>query len=285
MQNHFRTIVGAWHIDFDYGIEQLSQYLHNIELLEKGATMTDLFLDQKTKSRELFAQTSDELISISSIKDAPKDSILEINFSGVMRNDDGLCSIGVDSLNQSLFSAYSNPNIKGVLLNINSGGGESTSGYSLQQALSDKNKPVVVRSNFLGSAALNGAVTANEIIAASDGAMIGSIGSYFSINMEMLNYFKNNVKDIYSKVSPDKNKSFRKALEGDFSLLEAEATKSAVNFQKAVIKNRSLNESSKDSTLAGGMFYAQDAKNRGLVDAVGSRAFALKRINSLLKYS
>ena len=283
--NHFRTICGAWHIDFDYGLEQLGAYLHNIELLEKGATVADLFSLPKEKSKELFAQTDSALVTINSVDEAPENSILEVSFSGVMRNDDGLCSVGVESFNKTLYAAYSNPNIKGILVNLNSGGGESSSGYSMQQAIADANKPLVVRTNLLGSAALNAAIAAKEIIAASEGAMIGSIGSYFSINMQMLSYIKNNYKDIYSKVSPDKNKSFRQALEGDFSLMEKEATQSAINFQKAVIKNRSLKESTKDSTLAGGMFYAQDAKNRGLVDAVGSRAFALKRINSLLKYS
>lgn len=282
-KNNLRPLCGSWHIDLEWGVNQFESYLHNISLMENGATIPDLFKESYNKSKEIHCITENNIIkTVTQINDIPAGSILELSFNGVMREDDGFCSIGIDTFSRRLYEAYASSNVKGILLNLYTGGGQSTSGYTLQQAIADKNKPVVVRTSFLGSAGVNAAVAADEIIAASEGAMIGSIGSYISVNMAMLEYFKTYSKDIYAKVSPDKNKSFREALVGNFDLLEAEVTENAKTFQKMVSKYRDLNPDLKDTTLAGGMFQANDAKKRGLVDAIGTRAFALKRINSLL---
>lgn len=288
MSNHFVTLVGGWHIDTNWGIEKLNEYLSNIDLVKstKNTTLFDKAFEA-SRSMSLIDQKTGSISTITDLDEIPNEGgILELNFSNVMRNEDGWCSIGINSLTNMLYQAYGTPKVKGILLNLNSGGGESSSGFNLQGALLDKNKPVVVRTMFLGSAAVNGAIGASEIIASSDAAEIGSIGSYIALDNTMVQYLKENIKYVYSKVSPNKNKSFRDILDNDdYSLLEEEATDNAKMFQKAVNKYRNLKDTLKDETLSGGMFYAQDAKRRGLIDAVGTRNFAIKRVNSLIKYS
>ena len=288
MSNHFVTLVGGWHIDTTWGIEKLNEYLSNIDLVKstKNTTLFDKAFEA-SRNMSIIDQKTGSISTITDFSEIPNEGgILELNFSNVMRNEDGWCSIGINSLTSMLYQAYGTPKIKGILLNLNSGGGESSSGFNLQGALLDKNKPVVVRTMFLGSAAVNGAIGASEIIASSDAAEIGSIGSYIALDNNMVSYLKENIKYVYSKVSPNKNKSFRDILDNDdYSLLEEEATQNAKMFQKAVTKYRNLKDTTKEDTLSGGMFYAQDAKRRGLIDAVGTRNFALKRVNSLIKYS
>lgn len=278
-------LTGNWHIDFDYAIQAFNSYIEKIELLNSGASFADLFLDVKKESGILNTVDSyGGTTIISDIKDAEHNSILELSFSGVMRDQDGMCSYGIETFTKSLYQAYSNPYIVGVLLNINSGGGESQSGYTLNQAISDKNKPVVVRTGFCGSAALNGVVTATERIAASENAQIGSIGSMITISSENLKHIKEQYLHIYASVSPNKNIEFRKLLNDDFSGLQKSVDANAKIFQKTVEKNLKLNESLKQETLSGGMFYAQDAKKRGLIDGVGTKQYAIKRILSHIKY-
>jgi ClpP class serine protease len=288
MSNHFVTLVGGWHIDTTWGIEKLNEYLSNIDLVKstKNTTLFDKAFEA-SRNMSIIDQNTGSISTITDFSEIPNEGgILELNFSNVMRNEDGWCSIGINSLTNMLYQAYGTPKIKGILLNLNSGGGESSSGFNLQGALLDKNKPVVVRTMLLGSAAVNGAIGASEIIASSDAAEIGSIGSYIALDNNMVSYLKENIKYVYSKVSPNKNKSFRDILDNDdYSLLEEEATQNAKMFQKAVTKYRNLRDTTKEDTLSGGMFYAQDAKRRGLIDAVGTRNFALKRVNSLIKYS
>ncbi len=281
----FELFVGNWHIDVEFAFQEISNYFEKIQLLDSGATIFDLFGAAKQESKLIKVVDSEGGTTvIDSLKESPENSILELSYSGVMRDEDGLCSYGINSLTEQLYQAYSNTAIKGILLNINSGGGESNSGYTLQQAIADKNKPVVVRTPFLASAALNGASTATEIIGASDAARVGSIGSYMTINRQALEDYKNDYMDIYATVSPDKNKAIRDAILGDFSLLTKQVTQNAVLFQNTIKKNLNLNEKLMESTLAGDVFYAQDAKKRGLIHSVGSKKFAIKRIFSHIKY-
>lgn len=281
-----KLLVGDWHIDVNYGIQEFNKYMEKIELIQNGATIFDMFNEQKEKSKRLcVVSASGAIKDVSSISEITEDSILELSFSGVMRDEDGLCSMGINSFNEQLYNAYGNPNVKGILINLNSGGGQSSSGYNLQQAIADKNKPVVVRSSILASAALNGALPATEIIAASDAAQIGSIGSYISLDLKAIKEYKETILDIYSKVSPDKNAAFRDAIEGNYDKLTDYVTENAKMFQDKVRQYLKLDQSKMLSTLSGGTFMAQDAKERGLVHSVGSRQFAIKRIFSHIKYS
>jgi len=279
-------LVGDWYIDLRSGVQYFADYLSKLELLDSGASIAEVFAEEKKKSGEVRAifTTDNKTVVVDDLMSIQSSAIAELSFSGVMRNSDGLCSYGVESLARQLQAAYDTPEIKGVLLNINSGGGESSAGYTLQSAIADRNKPVVVRSSLAASAALNGILPADEIIGASENAEFGSIGTYIPVHLPTLETIKKEMKFIYSSTSPNKNSEFRKAIDGDFSGLEAMATKNAAIFQQAVLKYLQLPEDTAQETLSGGMFYAQDAKQRGLVDSVGTRNFAIKRIYSHIKY-
>lgn len=204
--------------------------------------------------------------------------VLRLRLQGVMTVADQMCSDGVQTLVDRLYSAYNDNSVGGILLEVNSGGGEATAGHILHNAIKDKNKPVVVHATTMGSAALLGTLSANEIVAAGDASRIGSIGSYISIDKKMLENYANNVVDIYATQSSEKNAEFRSLMNGDFAGLQKAVDKSAEMFQKEVRKFRKMK--SDDNTLNGGMFYAKDAKNRGLVDSIGGLNYALKRLNS-----
>ena len=61
--------------------------------------------------------------------------------------------------------------------------------------------------------------------------------------------------------------------------------RSAELFQREVRKYRSLKGSDdyQAQTLAGGMFDANIARNRGLIDGIGTLNYALKRLQSHIK--
>lgn len=270
-------ISGEWAIDEAYAFGQLSQILFN---LSTG------HLPVK-QSHVIGLMSASGAMTTYNASTAQSGSILRLRMSGVMTADDQLCSDGIQSLSDTLYSAYSNDNIDGILLDVNSGGGESTAGYILKNALADKNKPVVVHAMTLGSAALLGTLPASEIIAAGESAKIGSIGSYLSVNNKFLSWYKDNYTDIYATQSTDKNADFRSLIEGNSAPIQKMIDKSAKMFQDNVAKSRTLkgNEEKISSTLAGGMFDAVDARSRGLVDGIGSYNYALKRLKSHISYN
>lgn len=274
----------SWAIDFEYGIKQLNQLLFDLESADK--------IDYSTKRKEnqptfisLDGTISDSDINISS-HDIPKGSILELNMSGVMREEDGLCSYGVKTLSKQFYQAYSNPNIAGILFDVNSGGGESSAGVLLRNTIKDKSKAVVTHFSTLGSAAYMGALYSDEIIGYSEHARSGSIGTFISLDRSFVSWYKENIDDIYSDVSTDKNKEFRAYLNGDYAPMRDMVTKSADLFQQSVKESRKLKGSDTkiNETVSGGMYFSKEAKDRGLIDSIGSKNYALKRLRSHINY-
>lgn len=204
---------------------------------------------------------------------------------GAMRVQDGWCSDGVQSLSNKFYDAYGNPNIVGILFDVDSGGGESDAGVLMKRTLEDKNKPIVSLVTTLGSAAVMATLPSDEIIALSEHSRIGSIGSFISLNKKAIAEYAENTEDIYSAVSDDKNIEFRELLMGNSDKLRKMVTDSAKLFQKDVKKFRNLQGSPEtiEQTVRGGMFFAKDAKSRGLIDSIGTTNYAIKRINSYIK--
>lgn len=270
--NIINKFSGSLCIDRDYAINALCDYLDKINLLEnKLDTKSSIFSNKVFQVEGVSVKTGASLVF-------DNQEIAQVTYSGVMTDDDGWCNYGIKSLAKGLYSLYDNPNVKGIILNLDSGGGEESSAGTLYAALADKNKPVVVHTPFLGSAAVWGTLTATEVIAMSDVSKIGSIGSYISLNTENIKKYTEAVKEIYAEQSADKNKAFRMLLEDNFEGLQSIVNESADLFIKAVEKHRKLNPDTKEETLKGGVFRSQDAKARGLVHSVGGRVFAIKRV-------
>lgn len=207
---------------------------------------------------------------------------IKIQINGPMLSSDApMCMmapiIGMQSVSNALLSYRDDETVLGAIIEINSGGGESSAGTILKNAIIDFQKPVIGLAINACSAAYKGILPCKEIIATDNAAMIGSIGTMMSINREFIAYYKAVIEDIYSNKSPDKNEEFREYIEKDskekyLSLLD---NVSGI-FHEDVKKYRQLRFP--DTTLTGKVFFAQDAKRRGLIDAIGTEIFALKRL-------
>lgn len=277
-------ISGVWHIDQTFGIEVLNQYLHDLMLRGSGFSVNEIGLSERRKANAglVYAADSTPINDSKLIYNAqltPANSIAVLKLSGAMRVNDGLSSSGVESLVRDFRAAYQNPNISSIILEINSGGGEATAGAMMKNVIQERNKPVISYAWMAGSAAYLAASATDEIIAATEGAQFGSIGVLFSLDKKFLEYYTENNMDIYASKSPDKNAAFRAAQEGDFSKYVQMADQHAAVFQKEVQSMRPLkgSESKIQSTLNGAMFFAEDAKSRGLVDNIGNFNLALLR--------
>jgi len=93
-------------------------------------------------------------------------------------------------------------------------------------------------------------------------------------------YEKEGIKlhTIYATESSDKNLAFQKALEGEYDMIrEEELDPLARAFQAAVKANRSdkLNTAVK-GILSGKTFFADQAKEYGLIDRVGNNNTAVE---------
>jgi protease-4 len=272
-----------WYIDEGYGIAALNSYIHDIYLRQNGFSANDIGLSERRHANKALVYSAGVPINdaklIYNTSLTPAGSIAVLKLSGVMLTQGGPSSNGIELFVNDLRAAYANENITSVILEINSGGGEATAGAMLKNAIEERNKPVLSYGWLVASAAYLAAAATDEIIGASQQSRFGSIGGLFSLDKELLDTYASKKIDIYADQSTGKSAEFRAAQEGDFSKFKKLATEQTAIFHSEVMAMRTLkgNEGRIKSTLDGSMFFAQEAKSRGLVDNIGNFNLALDR--------
>lgn len=283
-------ITGRLHIEQEFGLAMLGRYLEELALLEAGVPYSELGIGARRAAqmpgvirlesgKPVVIQEPKLLHDVSS---TPHNSFAHLRLEGVMRSQDGASSHGINTLLNHLNAANQNDRIEGILLEVNSGGGEATAGNMLMSALESNPKPVVVYAHLLASAALHGTLPADEIIASSPGVQIGSIGTMVSVPNWMLNYYKHGVTEIYASKSSNKNLAFRELVKGNKSPLQLELDEHNESFLADVSRFRDL-KGDVEHTLSGALLMAPQAKRRGLVDGIGGYDYALKRLTAAVR--
>lgn len=281
-------LLGQLHVDLQFGLNCWAAYQYDLAQRKAGFSVYEIGLAERRQallSSVLIPtpegyQTIDDTKLIKNASLTTPGSIAHLKLSGFMQADGGLSNPGVTQLANDLRAAYSNPNISSIILEVNSGGGQMVAGDILRVAVSERNKPVIAYGWLIGSAAYNAVTGADEIIAANTGAEFGSLGAMYQMNKQVLAYLKENTVSVYSDASPGKNAGSRAAVENDdFSVFKKEVTAATEIFHQTVQASRPLrgNEDKIKSTLDGSMFFADEAKRRGLIDSIGNFNFAIAR--------
>ena len=283
----FLTSNSSLEIDEQFGRNALSNYLSELALISAGVPFAELGFSERRASLLPtiipFSASLGQIVTAQNLdKSVQPGSIAVLKLSGVMRSQDGISSYGADTLVSWLRSAYNNPNIEGIIIETESGGGEAFSGTKIDNAISERNKPVVGFAHMAASAAYRALSAADEIIAAGPGAQFGSIGAMYQIDRAVMAEIKSRYDLVIGKDAPQKNAEMRMATEGDYSGYQKSADQYTAEFHQQVIKARSLQgRADIKETLSGAMFGAMDAKKRGLIDMVGNMQTAMKRVRAL----
>jgi len=248
-----------WHIDIDGGLSALSNYYADRELLQSGASASDVYKDRREA-----AQMTVQKRGVANVAVIP--------LTGVMRLEGGMCAKGIQDIANEIRAINSDPSISAIVINANTPGGEAVAGIELFNAISEINKPVFVYAHRLASAGIMGTLAADGIYAASTQSDFGSVGVMMSIDNKIVQYLRENVTTLYSRNSPNKNEEFNALMEGDVSKYINALTTMDDDFMQRVANYRPLkgSESQKQETLSGRMFFAQDAQKRGLIDGIAT---------------
>lgn len=284
---------GQFAIERTFALDQLSMYFEDLAWLESGAQFSELGISDRrhaarpgiiTMSQDRAHAVQDPKL-LKDVSQTPPGSFAHLRLQGVMRSRDGASHQGINTLIDQIHTANNNPRIEGILLEVNTGGGEVTAAQMLQSVIDASPKPVVTYAHLLASGGVLGTLASEEIIASNAGASIGSIGTMISIPKDFADRYNRVYQDIYADKSVNKNKAFRALLQGDMSELKAELNATNEGFLEDVKKYRKLKgtESSIEHTLSGAMFSAPQAKRRGLIDGIGGYEYALKRLTAAVK--
>lgn len=200
-------------------------------------------------------------------------NLMQIEINGVITD--------TKEFDKALDIAY-NPNIKGVLLKVNSPGGSVAPSVEISESIKQlaKEKPIIVYgAGMIASGGYYASIWANEIIV-NHGSTIGSIGVMFmGFNVEGL------MKKIGVKSQFMKKGEYKEA--GTFArkwndLERKEIDKFIQNiydrFVKQVSMARNIDIKDKNKFANGHIFGAKEAKELGLVDDLGTYRDAKKRL-------
>lgn len=231
-----------------------------------------------SRDREDFLSIHNGLDSrnaIRDLRDAPVNSIAIISISGAITKHDQECGPdGMVSKAAILKECYSLDNIKGVIIKIDSGGGEGMAMRLMSEALAERNKPVIAFiDDFACSAAYGIASGCDYIVANSEMAEVGSIGTYLTVADYQKFYEQQGIRliEIYATLSKDKNKPYYEALNGNLEPLRQVADKFNEKFISTIEKNREGKlTSGREVWGTGKVYFAEDAMALGLIDEINS---------------
>jgi protease-4 len=189
---------------------------------------------------------------------------------------------GTQTIIQHLEALEGNPNIKGVVLDFNSGGGQASGNAEFFEFIKNYSKPVVsFTKDVIGSAAYYMASASDYIFAHKHADFIGSIGTMFS-KLDLTAAMEKagvNLIEEYSDLSPEKNKLSRTLKDGDTSVLIKEYLNPMAEEFHNDVKSARPNISEK--ALKGDVFKPAKSLKLGLIDQIGTLQDAINKVFEL----
>lgn len=211
-------------------------------------------------------------------RDAPKGSVAVIGIKDAIMKYDYCGAWGTESLAKVIFDAEASDNIVGILLDMDTPGGEVYGTKNLHDVVKNCSKPVVAHINdgYCASAGMYIACAADKILMSQPTDQVGSIGVYTTLidptgAYEAKGY---KIKTIYSPTSPEKNAAWKEAMESDKpARMEKELAFLDKTFMNCVREGR---PNVKEKALEGGMFYTDEAIEMGLCDGYATQQEAIE---------
>ncbi|MDO8497200.1 MAG: signal peptide peptidase SppA [bacterium] len=181
-----------------------------------------------------------------------------------------------------LKNATGDPNIKAVILEIDSGGGSPVGAEEIAAALKALDKPSIAWVRGGASSAAYWVASAADTIIASANSDIGSIG----VTISYVDNAKQNVKDglTYNQLTTGKYKdtgSPDRALTADErSLIQRDLDIMLKNFIQAVATNRNLSVANVTALADGSTMLGRMALRNGLIDQLGTQEEVWEKLGS-----
>lgn len=259
-------------------------------------------ITQKSENEKQMGQINELLYGNDDVQEQVEEAgtsnqkIVKLVVEGTIVDDgtSGLFSSGGynhESFMKQLAAIKADPQVKGILLEINSPGGSVYETAEITRALKDiqKDKKIPIYATMESQAASGGyyiAASSDKIFATED-TMTGSIG----VIMSSMNYSglmeKLGIADstIKSGALKDIGSSSRPQTEKDKEVLQAFVDSMYGRFVKVVAEGRKMNETDVRKLADGRIYDGAQAVDNGLVDEIGYPDQALQALKKDKKLS
>lgn len=227
------------------------------------------------------------------------EGIAIVHIKGVIQKDSDYCTKGTDEINAELLAMGTDERVKGVLLVVDSGGGQVAGTETLANTVLNYNRRYGKRieafvDGMAGSAAYWIISGCDKIYLSGNTTAVGSIGTMATIANTNAMYESVGIKieNIYATLSKNKNLEYEEALNGNFEPMRLNILdKLNTVFLRSVIRGRYLGrytveELTTENTpeqLTGKVYFGLDAINIGLADSINTKENALALFEARIK--
>ncbi len=176
--------------------------------------------------------------------------------------------------------ADKNPDIKGILLEVNSPGGSGVASWEIVEALDRVNKTKVAWIREGGASGAYWAASATDHIVASPISLTGSIGviaSYIDFAGTLERYNASYQRLVSGKYK-DMGTSLRHLTDKEEKMFQEKLDKMRDFFIDSVAQHRDMEREDVAGLAEGQLFLGTEAKELGLIDSLGGKEDAVRYI-------
>lgn len=210
------------------------------------------------------------------------DRIAVISIEGPISYNSGYSGVNAEKIIEYLDAAEKEITIKGVLLEINSGGGAVVASKQIADKVSKMNKPVVSVIKEVGASGAYWIASSSDVIVADPLSITGSVGvlgSYLEFAGLMDDYNVSYQRLVGGDLK-DLGTPFKKLSPSEKNVMQSKINMIHKYFLNSVKENRNLTSLSGINT---GVFYlGGEAKELGLVDYLGGKELAVNITKQLI---
>lgn len=210
-----------------------------------------------------------------------------IDISGAMTKYGGFCSYGTLDYIRMVREAYEDDSTEAVVIRVDSPGGEVSSIMELHDIVKNDAKPVVTWvEDMMASAAVMALSGSDYVMASQPISYVGSIGVYTRwLDMtERLKAMGVEMKELYSRLSTEKNLESRELGAGNMEPMLDRIDGLAQAFIDSVRADRGEKlDLTKGDPFKGKTYFAREAVEIGLIDAIGPFDVAVQKAQDLAR--
>lgn len=204
-----------------------------------------------------------------------QDQIAVISINGIVTYDSSNSTkifTSASQIENALNAANKDPNVKAIVLDINSGGGSEVASEEIANTLKKSSKPVIA---YIGDKGLDESyliASSADSIVASPSSSVGGIGLSY---IDSQKYSRENLTGVYNEDYLKLKKSNVTDLDNLINgqqMIDQDYTQ----FIKKIAENKGMNPNDLSKLAYGKKYNGNEAKNLGLVDDVGKKKKAIK---------
>lgn len=204
-----------------------------------------------------------------------QDQIAVITINGVVTYDSSNSTkifTSASQIENAINDANKDPNVKAIVLDINSIGGSEVASDEIAEDIKKSSKPVIA---YIGDKGFDESyliASSADSIVASQSSSVGGIGLSY---MDSTKYSRENLTATYNEdylKLKKSNKNNPNDLANGQKMIDQDYTQ----FIKKIAENRDMNPNDLSKLAYGKKYNGNEAKNLGLVDAIGNKNKAIK---------